>query len=75
MKIAFCLLKICFSRMVKQAILLLHGLGYNPEKLGKIFSDFRKLPLSPTIIVGGHGIPRIGNNAKIAYRLFTSIIC
>lgn len=45
---------------------------YSGEKLGESFAKLWKLDLRPTIIVGGHGIPRVGNDAhesiKIAYK-------
>ncbi|EMF7246861.1 MBL fold metallo-hydrolase [Klebsiella variicola] len=45
---------------------------YSGEKLGESFAKLWKMDLKPTIIVGGHGIPRVGNDAhesiKIAYK-------
>lgn len=45
---------------------------YSGEKLGHSFAKLWKLDLKPTIIVGGHGTPRIGSNAyesiRIAYK-------
>ncbi|SEG59524.1 MBL fold metallo-hydrolase [Paenibacillus sp. UNC499MF] len=49
-------------------------LAYSADKLGESFSKLWQLSLEPTIIAGGHGIPRIGNNAKdsiqIAYKYY-----
>lgn len=45
---------------------------YSGEKLGESFARLWKMNLKPTVIIGGHGIPRIGNDAyetiKIAYK-------
>lgn len=49
-------------------------LNYNSINLGNSFAKLWSLNLEPTIILGGHGIPRIGNNAKdsikIAYKYY-----
>ncbi len=49
-------------------------LGYSGEKLGRSFAKLWSLSLTPTIIAGGHGIPRIRNNVqesiKIAYKYY-----
>ncbi|MGM0123778.1 hypothetical protein IGI37_001152 [Enterococcus sp. AZ194] len=49
-------------------------MNYNCARLGESFAKLWKLNLAPTIIVGGHGIPRIGNDAKdsikIAYKYY-----
>lgn len=49
-------------------------MNYSCLKLGESFEKLWKLDLSPTVIVGGHGIPRIGNEAKesikIAYKYY-----
>jgi hydroxyacylglutathione hydrolase len=43
-------------------------LSYNAEKLGMNFQKLWNLNLDPNIILGGHGIPLINNNAKEAIR-------
>ncbi len=43
-------------------------LSYNAEKLGISFQKLWNLNLDPNIILGGHGIPFINNNAKEAIR-------
>lgn len=49
-------------------------LNFNAIHLGESFAKLWALQLEPTIILGGHGIPRIGNNAKdsikIAYKYY-----
>lgn len=39
-------------------------LNYNSKLLGESFSKLWNLALSPTILLGGHGNPRIGEGAK-----------
>jgi len=49
---------------------------YSGEKLGESFARLWKLNLRPTVVLGGHGIARIGNDAheaiKVAYKYWQS---
>lgn len=49
-------------------------MNYNSEKLGNSFKKLWDLDLSPTAVLGGHGNPRIGKEAKdqimIAYKYY-----
>lgn len=49
-------------------------LDYSSEKLGNSFKKLWGMNLDPTIILGGHGIPRLGKNTKdsimIAYKYY-----
>lgn len=49
-------------------------MDYSTQKLGESFKKLWKLDLNPTVIVGGHGNPRMGKNTKdmimIAYKDF-----
>lgn len=49
-------------------------MNYNSEKLGNSFMKLWNLDLSPTVVLGGHGNPRIGQEAKdqimIAYKYY-----
>lgn len=49
-------------------------LNYSAIKLGKSFAKLWKMSLKPTVIIGGHGIPRVGMDAKdtimLAYKYF-----
>lgn len=49
-------------------------MNYNSELLGQSFKKLWDLELSPTIVLGGHGNPRIGKEAKdaimIAYKCY-----
>jgi glyoxylase-like metal-dependent hydrolase (beta-lactamase superfamily II) len=38
-------------------------LTYSGEKLGECFARLWKMALMPTIIIGGHGIPQVDNDA------------
>ncbi|MBL1227581.1 MBL fold metallo-hydrolase [Enterococcus sp. BWR-S5] len=44
-------------------------MNYNGVKLGESFAKLWRLNLMPTVIVGGHGIPRVGNDAKESIKL------
>lgn len=47
-------------------------MNYNSEKLGKSFQRLWAMELDPTVIVGGHGNPRLGKGTKdmimVAYK-------
>lgn len=49
-------------------------LNFNSTYLGESFSKLWALDINPTVILGGHGIPRIGSDAKetikIAYKYY-----
>ena len=49
-------------------------MNYNSEKLGQSFKKLWNLQLQPTIVLGGHGNPRIGKDAKeqimLAYKYY-----
>lgn len=49
-------------------------MSYSGEKLGNSFKRLWEMQLAPTIILGGHGNPRIGKDAKdlimIAYKYY-----
>lgn len=49
-------------------------MNYNSEKLGRSFERLWSLNLKPTIVLGGHGNPRIGKDANdmimIAYKYY-----
>ncbi|RWZ64116.1 MBL fold metallo-hydrolase [Lacticaseibacillus paracasei] len=49
-------------------------LNFDSQKLRQSFAKIWALKLNPDIILGGHGIPRIGNDAKnviqVAYKYF-----
>lgn len=41
---------------------------YSGEKLGESFARLWQLDLKPTVVIGGHGIPRIGSDAHDCIR-------